>query len=183
MDFKVISSLSAGSFGEWEKAEFSPEKDFLTKAGKISGISAVETQTFTLMPVESGPASKKAKLSEEVVPILGTMTFGWNKASSKVDDTIGGKFLDAFIDAGCDEVDTAYAYAGTCLLQGARAKSALLVNLTLPLKRAQEAKQKKCWVGCLLLTVELVPRNFLSQPKQILGLMATEEEATYAKRR
>jgi hypothetical protein len=49
MDFKVIISLSAPKFGEWEKAKFAPEEDFLAKLKAIHGISLVETQTFTLM--------------------------------------------------------------------------------------------------------------------------------------
>ena len=71
------------------------------------------------------PSSKKAKTGS-VVPILGTMTFGWNKASSKVDDAVGAEFLDAFIAAGCDEVDTAYAYAGAASFPVAAQHSRLL---------------------------------------------------------
>lgn len=36
-------------FGEWEKKEFTPEKDFLAELQKIDGVSAVETQTITFM--------------------------------------------------------------------------------------------------------------------------------------
>merc|ERR1719296_554289 len=50
MDFKVITSLPADKFGEWEKASFAPEEDFLAKLKAIDGISEVETQTYTLMP-------------------------------------------------------------------------------------------------------------------------------------
>merc|ERR1711976_311191 len=31
LDFKVITSLDAAVFGDWEKAEFAPEKEFLAK--------------------------------------------------------------------------------------------------------------------------------------------------------
>ena len=51
LDFKVITSVAFKSFGDWEKAEFAPEKKFLEKLGKIDGVSGVETQTFTLMDV------------------------------------------------------------------------------------------------------------------------------------
>merc|ERR1712032_1408171 len=50
-DFKVITSLDAGSFGAWGAAKFAPEEAFLAELGAISGITTVETQTFTLMPV------------------------------------------------------------------------------------------------------------------------------------
>lgn len=51
MDFKVITSLEGDKFGAWEGKEFAPEKDFLAKLEKIDGISTIETQTFTLMPM------------------------------------------------------------------------------------------------------------------------------------
>jgi len=51
-DFKVITKLPAGAFGDWEKAEFAPEKDFLAKLGAIEGVTAVETQTYTLEEVK-----------------------------------------------------------------------------------------------------------------------------------
>jgi len=51
LHFKVIISLNADNFGDWEKAEFTPEKEFLTKLRDIKGINNVETQTFTLMDV------------------------------------------------------------------------------------------------------------------------------------
>lgn len=48
-DFKVITQLSAEDFGKWEASKFQPEEDFLAKLKAIEGISAVETQTYTLM--------------------------------------------------------------------------------------------------------------------------------------
>ena len=52
MDFKVIVALDGPKFGEWENMKFAPEEDFLTKIKAIDGVSQVETQTYTLMPVE-----------------------------------------------------------------------------------------------------------------------------------
>ena len=51
MDFKVITALDAESFGAWEQKQFAPEEQFLAAIKAIPGISQVETQTFTLMPV------------------------------------------------------------------------------------------------------------------------------------
>ena len=51
LDFKVATSLEADKFGAWEEAKFAPEETFLEKLKAIDGISVVETQTFTLMPV------------------------------------------------------------------------------------------------------------------------------------
>mmetsp|Transcript_3263 Transcript_3263/g.3953 ORF Transcript_3263/g.3953 Transcript_3263/m.3953 type:complete len:88 (+) Transcript_3263:1-264(+) len=49
LDFKVIVSLDSEKFGEWEKAEFAPEAEFLEALEAIEGITTVETQTYTLM--------------------------------------------------------------------------------------------------------------------------------------
>mmetsp|Transcript_21567 Transcript_21567/g.61990 ORF Transcript_21567/g.61990 Transcript_21567/m.61990 type:complete len:113 (+) Transcript_21567:67-405(+) len=49
MDFKVITACDAGKFGDWEGKQFAPEADFLAKLEAISGISQIETQTYTLM--------------------------------------------------------------------------------------------------------------------------------------
>lgn len=46
---QVSTALPMEQFSEWEKKEFSPEKDFLAELEKIDGVSAVETQTITFM--------------------------------------------------------------------------------------------------------------------------------------
>mmetsp|Transcript_53 Transcript_53/g.80 ORF Transcript_53/g.80 Transcript_53/m.80 type:complete len:158 (+) Transcript_53:108-581(+) len=51
LDFKVITSVDADRFGEWKKEKFDPEEDFLEMVGVIDGISQIETQTYTKMPV------------------------------------------------------------------------------------------------------------------------------------
>mmetsp|Transcript_50385 Transcript_50385/g.75306 ORF Transcript_50385/g.75306 Transcript_50385/m.75306 type:complete len:146 (-) Transcript_50385:70-507(-) len=51
LDFKVITSLEGDKFGAWEEAKFAPEEAFLEKLKAIDGITTVETQTFTLMPM------------------------------------------------------------------------------------------------------------------------------------
>jgi len=40
------------------------------------------------------------------------MTFGWSYSSSKIENQVAGKMLDAFFDAGHKDVDTALTYAG-----------------------------------------------------------------------
>ena len=51
LDFKVVTTLSADKFGDWEGKEFAPESDFLKKLEGIDGISVIETQTYTKMPM------------------------------------------------------------------------------------------------------------------------------------
>jgi len=51
-DFKIITKLPQKDFEAWEKAAFAPEADFLAALKAISGISAVETQTYTLEEVK-----------------------------------------------------------------------------------------------------------------------------------
>ena len=51
LDFKIITSLPADDFGDWEGKKFAPEETFLKKLESIDGISAIETQTYTIMPM------------------------------------------------------------------------------------------------------------------------------------
>lgn len=60
-DFKVVLSLPADKFPAWEEKKFAPEADFLEAIKKIAGVSAVETQTYTTMPVKKPAKLRKAK--------------------------------------------------------------------------------------------------------------------------
>lgn len=51
LDYKVIISLKASEFGNWEAKKFQPEEQFLNSVKAIPGVSTVETQTYTIMPV------------------------------------------------------------------------------------------------------------------------------------
>jgi len=65
-DFKVITKLPQKAFEAWEKAGFAPEADFLGALKTISGISAVETQTYTLEEVKMNKKDiKKAQDAKE----------------------------------------------------------------------------------------------------------------------
>jgi len=60
-DFKIVMSLPADKFPAWEESKFAPEEDFLATIKAISGVSAVETQTYTTMPVKITPPPKLKK--------------------------------------------------------------------------------------------------------------------------
>jgi len=62
-DFKVITKLPAESFTKWEKTKFGPEEEFLKKLKGISGVTAVETQTYTLEEVKLN--NKQIKSAKE----------------------------------------------------------------------------------------------------------------------
>jgi hypothetical protein len=48
----VITSVPAGDkFNAWKENGFAPEADFLAKLESIEGITVVETQTYTFMPI------------------------------------------------------------------------------------------------------------------------------------
>eukprot|EP00928_Gymnodinium_smaydae_P048490 TRINITY_DN3241_c0_g1_i1.p2 TRINITY_DN3241_c0_g1~~TRINITY_DN3241_c0_g1_i1.p2 ORF type:complete len:113 (-),score=46.91 TRINITY_DN3241_c0_g1_i1:98-436(-) len=49
LDFKVITAVDADKFGDFESGGFCGEAAFLEKLKAIPGITAVETQTYTLM--------------------------------------------------------------------------------------------------------------------------------------
>lgn len=51
LDFKIITSVDAAKFAAWGDSNFAPEESFLEKLKAISGISQVETQTYTIMPM------------------------------------------------------------------------------------------------------------------------------------
>jgi hypothetical protein len=51
LDYKVIVALPAEKWGAWEQAKFAPEEQFLAALKAINGVSTIETQTYTLMPV------------------------------------------------------------------------------------------------------------------------------------
>jgi len=66
LDFKVVVKLSAAAFGDWEKSGFEPEKAFLAVLGSIKGLSAIETQTYTLEEVKMNKKDiKKAQEKKE----------------------------------------------------------------------------------------------------------------------
>jgi hypothetical protein len=47
----VIVALPADKFGAWEQKKFAPEEEFIASLKAISGVSNLETQTYTIMPV------------------------------------------------------------------------------------------------------------------------------------
>ena len=51
LDFKVITSLDAAKWGDFESGGHGPEVGFLDKLKAIDGITEVETQTYTIMPL------------------------------------------------------------------------------------------------------------------------------------
>ena len=51
LDFKVITSLDAAKWGDFESGGHGPEPEFLEKLKAIDGITEVETQTYTIMPM------------------------------------------------------------------------------------------------------------------------------------
>merc|ERR1711933_302954 len=65
-DFKVVTKLPKKSFEDWEKAAFAPEATVLEALKKIPGVSAVETQTYTLEEVKLNKKDiKKAQEKKE----------------------------------------------------------------------------------------------------------------------
>ena len=49
--------MALDDFNKWEANDFAPESSFLEKVKAIDGITFVETQTFTLMPMSAVPWS------------------------------------------------------------------------------------------------------------------------------
>ena len=51
-DYKVATAAAQPDFAAWADRGFPPEAAFLEAVKAIPGVSVVETQTFTVMPVE-----------------------------------------------------------------------------------------------------------------------------------
>ena len=51
LDYKIIVALPADKWVDWMKADFAPEAEFLAAVGGIEGVSAVESQPYTLMSI------------------------------------------------------------------------------------------------------------------------------------
>lgn len=51
-DFKIVTALDAAHFGAFEGTGFAPEAQIIAELKAIPGVSTIETQTYTLMPVE-----------------------------------------------------------------------------------------------------------------------------------
>jgi len=64
-DFKVITKLPEKAFKDWEAQGFAPEAAFLEAVKKISGISAVETQTYTLEEVKMSKKDVKKAMEKK----------------------------------------------------------------------------------------------------------------------
>lgn len=65
-DFKIITKLPVDKFHAWEKTNFAPEEQFLAAIKNIDGVSAVESQTYTLEEVKLNKKDlKKAQEKRE----------------------------------------------------------------------------------------------------------------------
>ncbi|CAK9000621.1 Hypothetical protein SCF082_LOCUS6576 [Durusdinium trenchii] len=52
LDFKISIAVDQANFAPWAEGGFEPEASVLAKMKEIPGVSLVETQTYTLMPVD-----------------------------------------------------------------------------------------------------------------------------------
>mmetsp|Transcript_23596 Transcript_23596/g.59994 ORF Transcript_23596/g.59994 Transcript_23596/m.59994 type:complete len:133 (-) Transcript_23596:127-525(-) len=50
-DFKVICKMGLDAFDDWASVNFSPEAEVIEALLAIEGISKIETQTYSIMPV------------------------------------------------------------------------------------------------------------------------------------
>ena len=79
---QIISRFDAASFGQWGEAKFEPEEAFLADLKAIPGVSAVETQTFTLETVFSAWRGENKLGSSWRLGIIRSPKFevleGWN---------------------------------------------------------------------------------------------------------
>lgn len=68
-DYKLVTAVDMIKYGEWAEKDFFPESEFLEAINQIPGITAVETQTYTLLPlaeVVPTPNADKATIADGV---------------------------------------------------------------------------------------------------------------------
>mmetsp|Transcript_103064 Transcript_103064/g.332498 ORF Transcript_103064/g.332498 Transcript_103064/m.332498 type:complete len:141 (+) Transcript_103064:88-510(+) len=53
-DFKIIVKLGLNAFDDWAAMNFAPEEQVVEAFASIEGVSQIECQTYTIMPV-TGP--------------------------------------------------------------------------------------------------------------------------------
>jgi replication factor A1 len=94
-DFKVMIAVNAEKFPDWEAKGFEPETEFLDAIKKIAGVSAVETQTMTLMPVKFTKPKPPPKLKKAKTFQIGRLN----------PDSAGFTIL-AKVTEACKEVET-----------------------------------------------------------------------------
>jgi hypothetical protein len=94
-DFKVLMSVNADKYGDWEAKGFEPEAEFLEAIKKIDGVSAVETQTITLMPVKFTRPKPPQKLKKPKIFEIG-----------RLNPDATGFTIVAKVTGDCTEVET-----------------------------------------------------------------------------
>lgn len=106
-DFKVAISVDAGAFGAWEAAKFEPEEQFLADLKAVAGLSAIETQTFTYMPVKPADGFL-AKIAEATNAVGAANILAPPAAKAFVDENPGTLLLDVQ-DPGSESIPGAHS--------------------------------------------------------------------------
>jgi cytochrome c5 len=173
-DFKVISALGVDEHGAWEKAEFAPEKEFLEKLGKIAGISAVETQTYTFEEVVINAVDVGDKIT--LVPGVDADTLGreWRCKFTPSDDPpasgalISSKSLEAAQKTLDETLDQLKALPGVSAITRTVCGGCqdFKITIAMPLKE-YDAWEKKNFAP---------EEEFLEKLKMIEGLHTVETQ-------
>eukprot|EP00746_Dinoflagellata_sp_MGD_P097002 gnl/MRDRNA2_/MRDRNA2_38886_c0_seq1.p1 gnl/MRDRNA2_/MRDRNA2_38886_c0~~gnl/MRDRNA2_/MRDRNA2_38886_c0_seq1.p1 ORF type:complete len:408 (+),score=99.15 gnl/MRDRNA2_/MRDRNA2_38886_c0_seq1:66-1289(+) len=170
-EFKVITAMPASKFGEWEKKSFAPEAKFLDAVKKVSGITDVETQTYTLMPVLTEAPSLA---SEPEVPQPATITKGvsfdivcrewrckWDAGSDKLSLKRAQAVLDKYTPALPAIEGLKYVQRIVC---GGCLDFKVIISITLPKWKKFEQGKYFCEEG------------FLAELKEIDGISKVETQ-------
>jgi predicted TPR repeat methyltransferase len=102
-DFKIMTSVPADAFGGWMDAEFAPEAEFLEELKAIPGISQVETQMFTLQPLDGTPVVE-SEMKEKAPGVLFNRVARewrckWSDDNNDASLVAAQKVLDAYLPA------------------------------------------------------------------------------------
>jgi len=131
-DFKVVMSMAADKFPAWEETKFFPEEEFLATIKAIAGVSAVETQTYTTMPVKVTPPPKLKKARHFNIAKLNPDSKGITVEGNVIGDAKevetknGGKVYEVTIGDSTGEVVCSLKAEQKDAIKGA--KAAILRN-------------------------------------------------------
>jgi len=107
-DFKIITVVNFTELQQWEGQKFAPEEEFLKKMGEIAGVTTVETQTYTFMPVgvdeaENSEAQVAGDFGDSGVT-FNTVAKEWRCKWSDDDDKQSLQDLQGILAANLDAI-------------------------------------------------------------------------------
>jgi len=104
-DFKIVIAIAEPDFKAWEEAKFAPEAEYLAKAATFANVSTVETQTYTLMTLDTAtaPAHAAAPAAAAAAPAAAAAAAADDGDDEDEGDDLFAKMFDGDYDDDDDD--------------------------------------------------------------------------------